>query len=170
MGARLLYFRCEWVTLTTDVFVRSIVRDGYRIELHYRPTISPVHIPMSLFPGSENSKALVRDITSLLDKQAIEGLDPRSLTPEFYIRIFLVPKKDGRCRPVFDLNPLNRFVSKEKFKMTTPRVVTNALHRGGWAVSVDLKDAYFHVTIHAKSTRLLRLALTDSNSERYSLV
>ena len=47
--------------------------------------------------------------------------------------------------------------------MTTPRVVTNALHRGDWAVSIDLKDAYFHVPIHAKSKRLLRFALTDSN-------
>ena len=65
----------------------------------------------------------------------------------------LVPKKDGGCRPVFDLKSL-------KFKMTTPRVVTNALHRGDWA------DAYFHVPIHANSKRLLMFALTDSNGLR----
>ena len=166
MGARLLDFHHEWDTLTTDVFVRSVVRDGYRIELDCLPTLSAVPIPMRLFPGSEKAKALGREIASLLDKQAIEELDPRSLTPGFYSRIFLVPKKDGGCRPVFDLKALNRFVSKEKFKMTTPRVVTNALHRGDWAVSIDLKDAYFHVPIHAKSKRLLRFALTDSDGLR----
>ena len=112
------------------------------------------------------SKSSGTEIASLLDKQAIEEHDPRSLTPGFYSRIFLVPKKDGGCRPVFDLKALNRFVSKEKFKMTTPRVVTNALHRGDWAVSIDLKYAYFHVPIHAKSKRLLRFALTDSNGLR----
>ena len=94
VGARLLYFHHEWDTLTTDAFVRSVVRDGYRIELDCLPTLSPVPIPMRLFPGSEKAKALGREIASLLNKQAIEELDPRSLTPGFYSRIFLVPKKD----------------------------------------------------------------------------
>ena len=70
MGARLLYFHHEWDTLTTDAFVRSVVRDGYRIELDCLPTLSPVPIPMRLFPGSEKAKALGREIASLLDKQA----------------------------------------------------------------------------------------------------
>ena len=69
-----------------------------------------------------------REVTALLDKGAIEEVNPLSLTPGFYSRIFLVPKKDGGFRPVFDLKALNAFVVKEKFKMTTPRVVTNALH------------------------------------------
>ena len=32
------------------------------------------------------------------------------------------------------------------------------LHRGFWAYSVDLKDAYFHVPIHPRSRRFLRFA------------
>ena len=50
--------------------------------------------------------------------------------------------------------------------MTTPRVVTNALHKGDWAVSIDLKDAYFHVPIHVRSRRLLRFALTMDDELR----
>ena len=50
--------------------------------------------------------------------------------------------------------------------VTTPRVVTNALHKGDWAVGIDLKDAYFHVPIHVRSRRLLRFALTMDDELR----
>ena len=166
VGARLLHFSHEWERLTTDVYVRSVIREGYRIELSDPPPLSHVPIPMRLPRGTDHLVALRREVMALLYKGAIEELHPLSLTPGFYSRIFLVPKKDGGFRPVFDLKALNAFVVKEKFKMTTPRVVTNALHEGDWAVSIDLKDAYFHVPIHVRSRRLLRFALDIDNELR----
>ena len=166
VGARLLSFAREWNRLTTDQFVRSVVRKGYRIELDSSPSLSPVPIPMHLSHDSEKAQSLRREIRSLLDKRAIEELDLVSLSPGFYSRIFLVRKKDGDWRPVFDLKSLNQFVRKEKFKMTTPRVVTNALHHGDWVVSVDLKDAYFHIPIHKKSRHLLRFAVETDDGLR----
>ena len=50
--------------------------------------------------------------------------------------------------------------------MTTPRTVTNAMHKGDWAVSIDLKDAYFHVPIHVRSRRLLRFAIATNDGLR----
>ena len=81
VGARLRNFPREWDNLTTDRYVRSIVRDGYRVELISPPPLSPVPIPMKLFRDTEQSNALLREIMSLLDKGAIEELDPRSLSP-----------------------------------------------------------------------------------------
>ena len=49
VGARLRNFPQEWDNLTTDRYVRSIVRDGYRVELISAPPLSPVPIPMKLF-------------------------------------------------------------------------------------------------------------------------
>ena len=121
---------------------------------------------MNLFRDTEHSRSLRREITTLLDKRAIEELDPQSLSPGFYSRIFLVPKTDGSYRPVFDLKSLNRFVQKEKFKMTTPRTVTNAMHKGDWAVNIDLKDAYFHIPIHVRSRRLLQFAVATNDELR----
>ena len=170
VGARLMSFAQEWDALTTDLYVRSIVRDGYRWELLSPPPLVTVPIPMNLFRDTEHSRSLCREITTLLDKRAIEELDPQSLSPGFYSRIFLVPKTDGSYRPVFDLKSLNHFVQKEKFKMTTPRTVTNAMHKGDWAVSIDLKDAYFHVPIHVRSRRLLRFAVaTNDGLPRFSI-
>ena len=166
VGARLQDFSREWDALTTDRYVRSIVREGYRVDLLGSPPLSPDPIPMELFRDTDRSKALRREIMSLLDKGAIEELNPRSLSPGFYSRLFLVPKTDGSHRPVFDLKSLNQFVHKEKFKMTTPRTVTNAMHKGDWAVSIDLKDAYFHVPIHVRSRRLLRFAIVTNDGLR----
>ena len=161
-----MHFYREWEQLTTDVYVRSVVREGYRIDLSHPPPLSPVPIPMRLPHGADQVSALLREVTALLDKGAIEEVNRLSLTPDFYSRILLVPKKDGGFRPVFDLKSLNAFVVKEKFKMATPRVVTSALHKGDWAVSIDLKDAYFHVPIHVRSRRLLRFALTMDDELR----
>ena len=166
VGARLQDFSREWDALTTDRYVRSIVREGYRVDLLGSPPLSPDPIPMELFRDTDRSKALRREIMSLLDKGAIEELNPRSLSPGFYSRLFLVPKTDGSHRPVFDLKSLNQFVHKEKFKMTTPRTVTNAMHKGDWAVSIDLKDTCFHVPIHVRSRRLLRFAIVTNDGLR----
>ena len=118
VGARLLHFYREWEQLTTDVYVRSVVREGYRIDLSDPPPLSPVPIPMRLPHGADQVSALLREVTALLGKGAIEEVNPISLTPGFYSRIFLVPKKDGGFRPVFDLKALNAFVVKEKFTRT----------------------------------------------------
>ena len=50
--------------------------------------------------------------------------------------------------------------------MTTPRTVTNAMHKGDWAVSIDLKDAYFHIPIHVRSRRLLRFDVATDDGLR----
>ena len=137
----------------------SIVREGYQIELLSCPPLSTDPIPMPCPRNSHKAQALRSEIRSLVDKRAVEEIFSPRLSPGFYSHIFLVPMKDGGCRPVFNLKPLNRYVAREKFKMKTPRDITTALHAGDWAVRIDLTDAYFHVPIHLKSRHLLRFAL-----------
>ena len=68
VGARLLNFASEWNLLTTDSYVRAVVRGGYRIELSSQPPLYAVPIPMRLSPASGKSLFLKQEITSLLDK------------------------------------------------------------------------------------------------------
>ena len=68
VGARLLNFASEWNLLTTDSYVRAVVRGGYRIELSSQPPLYVVPIPMRLSPASGKSLFLKQEITSLLDK------------------------------------------------------------------------------------------------------
>lgn len=45
------------------------------------------------------------------------------------------------------MKPLNRFIVACSFKMATLKMVCNSLRRSDVVVSLDLKDAYFHVRI-----------------------
>ena len=40
------------------------------------------------------------------------------------------------------------------------------MHKGHWAVSIDLKDAYFHIPIHVRSRRLLQFAVATNDELR----
>ena len=93
------------------------------------------------------------EITDMEEKQAIEEV--LSPEPGFYSRMFVVPKASGGFRPVIDLSPLNKFIKTTKFKMETPRTVLAAIREGDWMVSIDLKDAYFHIPIHPESRKFL---------------
>ena len=56
---------------------------------------------------------------------------------------------------MIDLSRLNRFILTPHFKMETIDSARLALRKNDWAISVDLKDAYFHILIHCKSRRYL---------------
>ncbi len=61
--------------------------------------------------------------------------------------LFLMPKKDGGLHPILDLRPLNCVLSKRLFKMITLRQILSHIRPGDWFISVDLKDAYFHIQV-----------------------
>ena len=81
--------------------------------------------------------------------------------PGFYGRIFVVPKSSGGWRPVLDLSSLNRFLLVLHFRMETPRSIRDAMHPNDWAVSIDLKDAYFHILVHPADRKFLRFVWKD---------
>ncbi|KAL0176407.1 hypothetical protein M9458_028737, partial [Cirrhinus mrigala] len=76
----------------------------------------------------------------------------------FHSRFFIVPKKDGGLRPILDLRLLNRSVMRLKFKMLTIKQVVSQIRSEDWFVTIDLKDAYFHVSILPQHRKFLRFA------------
>src|SRR4029434_6250772 len=73
-------------------------------------------------------------------------------------RYFLVPKRDGNYRPILDLRVLNKAVMPLRFRMLTPRRLVQFIRPNDWFITIDLKDAYFHVPIHHRHRRYLRFA------------
>ncbi len=100
-------------------------------------------------------EALASEVSSLLAKDAIEEVRDIG-SPGFYSHLFIVPKKNGKLRPVLDLSALNRSVLIERFKMETASTIRSAIRPGDWAVSIDLQDAYLHVPIRRSSRKYLR--------------
>jgi hypothetical protein len=90
----------------------------------------------------------------MLQKRVIMEVSDGS--PGFYSRIFTVPKKSGDYRPVIDLSPLNRTLRRIRFKMETENSIRLSIQPGDWSTSLDLRDAYFHVSMHPETWKYLR--------------
>ncbi len=99
-----------------------------------------------------------RELSSLLQKGAIEEVPQSEVEWGFFSRYFLVPKRDGGLRPILDLRRLNLSLYKGKFKMLTMRTIMSQVQEGDWFVTIDLKDAYFHIQVVHRHRRFLRFA------------
>ena len=133
-----------------------MVESGFRLPWAQSPaplTTEPKFLkpPACQFAAA----ALDAEVRDLLEKQAVEELHT-PVSPGFYGRIFVVPKATGGWRPVLDLSPLNRFLTKVRFKMETAASVRAAIQPNDWATSLDLRDAYFQVLVHPRSRPWLR--------------
>ncbi|KAL0201494.1 hypothetical protein M9458_004681, partial [Cirrhinus mrigala] len=91
-------------------------------------------------------------------KEAIEVVPPHDRESGFYSRYFIVPKKDEGLRPFLDLRQLNRSVMWLKFRMLTVSQVVSQIRSEDWFVTIDLKDAYFLVSILPQHRKFLRFA------------
>jgi hypothetical protein len=136
-----------------------VIRRGYILQFleHPKLTSSPPFSRIPVRPGSTD--VLVREVETLLEKQAIVELFP-PFNPGFYSHIFTVTKKDSdKLRLVINLSPLNKLLVKNRFKMETPSTITYALQQGDWTISVDLTDAYLHVPMHPSAWKFIRFVV-----------
>ena len=144
-----------WQHLHSHPRVVQILRYGYRILPQSNPptTINPTIL--SGYSAPEKQRFLTDCVAEMLQKGAIYHLKVCT-TLGFSSRLFLVPKPGKKWLPVIDLSVLNSFLQVPTFKMETAEIIRNSLTKGEWLVSIDLKDAYFHVPIHPASQHLLR--------------
>ena len=141
----------NWRKITSDQWVLEVIQ-GYRLELTGSP--EQTHIPSS--ETDRRSANLISDeVQSMLDKGAIHSVQ-QDAGKGWFSRIFLVPKREGKFRPVVNLRPLNRWIRYRHFKMEGIHIVKDLLKKGDYMTRVDLKDAYFAVPVHAYHQRYLR--------------
>ena len=91
----------------------------------------------------------------MLQKGAIEEVFNQS-SPGFYSGLFTVPKPSGGFRPILNLSPLNKFLKTVRFKMESAESIRKEVRPGDWACSLDLKDAYFHISMRKADRKWLR--------------
>ena len=95
------------------------------------------------------SELITTGVENLLRKGAIKEVQPSD--QGFYSWLFLVPKKEGTYRPVIVLSRLNQFVHNSHFLMEGLHCLKTLPRERGFMTSIDLKDAYFSVTVHESS-------------------
>ncbi|KAI2653070.1 Transposon Ty3-I Gag-Pol polyprotein [Labeo rohita] len=156
-GALQSHYLDAWHALPgVSEWVLNTVSSGYTLHFARRP---PRFSGVMVSDVQERDAPVLRaEIRSLLAKQAIEVVPPENMECGLYSRYFLVPKKDGGLHPILDLRPLNRPLAKREFKMITVKQILVHIQPGDWFISVDLKDAYFHIQIAPRHMCFLRFA------------
>ncbi len=120
------------------------------------PPFRRVHL--TVVNSASKASVLQQGLSSLLQKGAIEEVPQSEVERGFFSRYFLIPKRDGGLRPILDLRRLNFSLYKGKFKMLTMRTIMSQVQEGDWFVTIDLKDAYFHIQVVQRHRRFLRFA------------
>ncbi|KAL0194632.1 hypothetical protein M9458_008204, partial [Cirrhinus mrigala] len=142
----LVDYLAAWKLLpNVSAWVLRTVEKGYAIQFGAPPP--PFDGVFPTLVGPEQALVMEQEVETLLRKEAIEVVPPQDRESGFYSRYFIVPKKDGGLRPIIDLHQLNRSVMKLKFKMLTVKQVVSQIRSEDSFVTIDLKDAYFHVSI-----------------------
>ncbi|XP_033980402.1 uncharacterized protein LOC117477766 [Trematomus bernacchii] len=119
-----------------------------------------LRVAADMFDGQMDEQADQQreELQELLVKSAISRVPQGEENRRFYSRYFLIPKKTGGMRPILDLSAFNRVIMKRPFHMLTIKQVLEYVHQGDWFMSIDLKDAYFHITIIPKHRKFLRFS------------
>ncbi len=146
-----------WLALPSPSrWLLQTIRLGYAIQFARRPP---------KFRGirftsvkAADAPVLCAEIAVLLAKDAIEPVPPADMGSGLFSPYFIVPKKGGGLRPILDLRVLNRALHKLPFKMLTQKRIFGCVHPLDWFAAIDLKDAYFHVSILPRHRPFLRFA------------
>jgi hypothetical protein len=75
---------------------------------------------------------------------------------QFVSNIFTRPKRDGGCRVILNLKNLNNSIEYHHFKMDTVHSCINLMNKNCFMASLDLKDAYYSVSIHPDYQKFLK--------------
>ena len=158
VGGRLQEFWQVWQTMGSNPRVVSILKRGYTLPFKQRPVLTRFPVVQSGYANPSKNMHLKEALVSLVRKLVVEKVVVKS-SLAFYNRLFLVPKPNGKWRPILDPSRLNLFLSTGTFKMETPETIRLSLKTGEWVTSLDFSDAYFHIPIAPRSRKYLRFFL-----------
>ena len=125
---------------------------GYNIEFLHRPY--QYNIPSEIKFDSVQSDLINNEVNELVSKGAIVPCEWES--EQFVSNIFIVPKPNGKVRPVINLRHLNKFVVYEHFKQEHLKITLDLIQENDYFIKIDLTEAYFSVPIDEEYTKFLK--------------
>ena len=153
MTGKVRFHLDKWQKFTKDPWVLKAV-SGYEIEFDSCPVQN--YIPNEIPFSEGQSKIVDQEVKKLLSKGAIIPCNDEP--DQFISTIFIVPKPNGKFRPIINLKYLNNFVTYEHFKQETFSVVKDLIQRNDYFTSVDLRDSYFSIHINRDFQKYLKFS------------
>lgn len=140
-----------WSMLTSDMIILDYVK-GISIDFTCTPPNKRFLKELNL---SSQERVMVNNkLQSFIEQEVIEKT--LHCKDEYISHIFTRPKKDGGLRIILNLSELNDYVVYEHFKMENLDMALNLIQQGCFLASVDLKDAYFTVSVQEKYRKYLK--------------
>ena len=143
----------QWQSLTSDSEILETV-SGCKIEFDTIPSLNKVMVHAVL--SETQTESVDTEVSNLLRKQAIDACDHEA--GEYISPIFTRPKKDGSHRIILNLKSLNKHITHHHFKMDTVLTAVRLMKPGCFMASIDLKDAYYSVSIHSDFQKYLKFS------------
>lgn len=150
-AGRLKNFLSKWQTITSDQRILNAIR-GVTIDFYEQPT--QVFIPSQYKFSPSEVKIIDQQIECFLQRGIIEKTT--HTTGEYISNIFIRPKKDGSHRLILNLKQLNQSVEYHHFKMENLRNAITLMTPNCFMASIDLKDAYYSVSVNVNHRKYLR--------------
>ena len=141
----------EWKKYTDDPWILQTVA-GYCLNFESEPF--QISIPNEISFSEEQRKSVDFEIQELLNLGAIVHSEWEE--NQYVSNIFIVPKPNGRFRPIINLKFLNQFIHFEHFKQETFKTVLELIQLLDFFTSIDMKNAYFSVSVHPFFRRFLK--------------
>ena len=139
LGGRLQNYAEKWKILNSD-WAYNTVAHGARFSFTTKPRLRRIKRL-----DKRTSPTVDDEVRTLIKKGVVKRVPSFSRT--FVSPLFTVPKPNGSHRLIINMKKLNKFIRKEKFKMLKLKDAFDAIPKGSWACSIDLKEAYLQVPL-----------------------
>ncbi|XP_015113976.1 uncharacterized protein LOC107039051 [Diachasma alloeum] len=94
---------------------------------------------------------------------------PKREGPSFISRVFLVIKRNGDFRPIFDLRDLNAHVQIKKFQLISHHHIPEFLQGYDFMTRIDISQGYVHVLIAESHRQFVLLVYNEELLQMTSL-
>ena len=142
-----------WKDITDDPEVLDWVELCHLEFIYGVPPVQETDYKVIQFSDAE-AAIIESEIVQLLNKRVIVE-SPHS-QGEFASSIFLRLKRNGvDYSMILNLKELNKFIVYRHFTMDSLKTVTDLMTQGCYMASVDIKDAYYTVSITTEYQKIL---------------
>lgn len=141
----------RWNSLVSppDNVATNIAIEGLKLKFHTAPPLCPRDFPP---PSAFTSDNQIVPLTPFVEDWLKRGILTKTGIPQavFFSRMFHVPKKPDKIRPIIDLSRLNTFIATPSLKMEHLGKILPLISQQMWGTSLDITDAFLSVLINVE--------------------
>ena len=156
-GGQIRHKVYAWKSITNDPWIIDVVK-GLKIPFIQTPCQFVEPRPYRL--SDVECAAASLEIQKLIELDVLEYA--QDSVDQIISNIFLRDKKDGSYRMILDLTDLNKSVEYQHFKMHGLHTAVDMLRQNCWMGSIDLRHAYYSVSVHEAYRKFLRFRWDDT--------